>query len=232
MRIILGLCALTLVVGCTSTSRIQDKGFDEVNHARAAMLSAVDTPTGLASSFWASPYKKEADDLNPTDIVPVGLGMVTDPWNTLPPPLGTAYYPWKAFVTVVRAIPLVGYPTCDDNCKIWGGEDGGPLWYVIAPGINAVDALVSPIGEDVTPGNSPVPGNGKFFAYWQARNAAMRKGFVHAGNTMKYLLLNTNSNQWPYDSWYPTQLARSKTTMHNTFDTFLFNFDWDDPFVN
>ncbi len=232
MRIILGLCASALLCACGSTSEIQEKGFNEVNQGRAAMISGLDAPAGLVASAWASPYRKDAEDLNPTDIVPLAV-MATDPWNVLPPPLGTAYVPWKAFVTVVRAIPFVGYPTCDDGCKVslGCGEEGGPLWYIIAPGINAVDALVSPVGEEVTDSNSPVPGNGKFFAYWRLRNDGMRKGLVHAGNTMKYMFLNTNSNFAPYDTWYPTQMTRSKTNMHSTLDLHLFNFDWDDPFA-
>ncbi|MSR75931.1 MAG: hypothetical protein EXS14_10735 [Planctomycetes bacterium] len=231
MRIILGLCTAALLCACSATSEIQDKGWNDLNQGRAALLSTADVPMGLVASSWAAPYRKEAEDLNPTDIVPLAV-MATDPWNVLPPPLGTAYVPWKAFVTVVRAIPFVGYPTCEDSCKVslGCGEDGGPLWYVIAPAINAVDALVSPIGEDVTDDNTPTPGNGNFFAYWRLRNNAMRKGLEHAGHTMMYLFLNTNSTHPPYDTWYSTQLTRSKTNMHRTFDIHLSNFDWDDPF--
>jgi hypothetical protein len=87
-------------------------------------------------------------------------------------------------------------------------------------------------GEGVAADHTPVPGNGNFGDYWCSRIGSHFRNMRHAAYTTKYLLLNANSDLPPYDQWYPDTLQRDLTTFHKTFDTFLFNYDWDDPYTN
>lgn len=116
----------------------------------------------------------------------------------------------------------------EQNPKLVTETRNAVLWAVDAPA-GFVGATWAGLGTDVTSANTPTPGNGSPIAYWQHRNRAMRAPLLHSANTMKYLLLNTNSSFTPYDTW-STQFSRSRTNIHNTFDTFLFNFDWDNPY--
>jgi hypothetical protein len=89
---------------------------------------------------------------------------------------------------------------------------------------------VSPVWETTAGDHTPVPGNSNLDEYWKFRGNSFGDSVTHAGHTLKYLFLNTNSDLPPYDT-FGEQLQRDKTTIHKTFDTFLFGADWDDPYA-
>jgi hypothetical protein len=112
------------------------------------------------------------------------------------------------------------------------GADAGPLWYVVGPPIRDLDAFAAPVRETVAADHTPVAGNNSMTAYWTKRMNSHVSHMRHAGYTLKYLLLNTNSDLPPYDDFFPDQLSRDKTTIHKTLDKFLFGFNWNDPYIN
>lgn len=237
MTRMLGALALAMPLffaGCAQT-QVYDTVYDHTTKVESGAAIAADAPFGFVGSAWAAPYEQKAEDISLADLPGFAFGA-TDPWNVLPPPFGTMYVPWKVFVTVVRTIPFVTYPKAGEagpGTVTWvSGSNPGPVWHAIGPAINDLDSYVLPVRETVANDHTPTPGHGKYGAYWATRANSMFHHVGHAGYTMKYLFLNTNSDLPPYDSWYPEQMQRSKTTIHKTFDTFLFNFDWDDPYVN
>lgn len=237
MTRILAVSALLLTglfTGCAQTG-VYDTVYDEHTKVSGGVAIVADAPAGFVGSAWAATYEQKAEDITLADLPGFAFGA-TDPWNVLPPPLGTMYVPWKVMVTLVRTIPFVTYPKQGEGCPgtvTWcSGEHPGPIWYAVGPAIEDLDCYVLPVRETVANDHTPVPGHGRYGAYWASRANSFWHTVGHAGYTMKYALLNTNSDLPPYDSWYPEQMQRSKTTIHKTFDTFLFNYDWDDPYIN
>jgi hypothetical protein len=230
----LALCLPVLFQGCAQ-SGVYDTVYDQSTKVEAGAAIGLDAPFGFTGSAWAAPHEQKAEDITLADLPGFTFG-VTDPWNVLPPPFGTMYVPWKVVVTLVRTIPFVTYPKAGEGSPgtvTWvSGEHPGPIWYAIGPGIEDVDAYVLPVHETAAADHTPVPGHGRYGEYWASRANAYFRTIGHAGYTLKYLLLNANSDLPPYDSWYPDAMERGKTTIHKTFDTFLFGYDWDDPYIN
>jgi len=221
-----------LFTGCAQTE-VWDSVYDRTAKVPGSVVTALDAPVGFTGASWTDVYKRDAADITIADS-PGWMFGLTDPMNVLPPPFGSFYHPWKLFVTAVRVFPFVTYSQEGDghSFTITGGEHPGPLWYVVGPALEDLDSFVSPVEETVAADFTPVPGNNNFGAYWATRANHHITNLQHAGYTLKYVFLNTNSNLPPYDNFFPDQMSRDKTTIHKTFDTFLFGFDWDDPYIN
>ena len=102
---------------------------------------------------------------------------------------------------------------------------------MVGPALEDLDSYVHPIHTTVTASHTPVPGDGTRNEYLLARWNHQARNIKHAGYTLKYWLLGTNSDLPPYDNFFPDQASRDKTTVLQTIDTFLFGFDWDDPYL-
>lgn len=116
-------------------------------------------------------------------------------------------------------------------------EANDAAWDGAAAVWTAVDAPAGLVGSTIASSSnsadhSPVPGNGSFGDYWGHRIDGHFRHFDHIGNHWKYYFWNANSEQPPYEYWWPTTIERDKTTWHETFDNHLFLFNWDDPYVN
>lgn len=187
---------------------------------------------GYSAGSWVEPHEQDAADITLADAPGFLFGM-TDPYQVLPPPFGTAYAPWKLFVTAVRVFPFVTYSDAGEGSTLTmtSGKHAGPLWYAVGPALEDLDSFVSPVHATVAADHTPVPGDGTRTAYLMARFNHQFRNIKHAGYTMKYWFLDANSNLPPYDNYFPDVMSRNKTTILQTLDTFLFNFDWDDPYV-
>jgi hypothetical protein len=187
---------------------------------------------GYSMGSWVEPHEQNAADITLADVPGFAFGL-TDPYQVLPPPFGTAYAPWKLFVTAVRALPFVTYSEngAVTSFTLTSGSTPGPLWYVVGPALEDLDSYVHPIHTTVTASHTPVPGDGTRNEYLLARWNHQARNIKHAGYTLKYWLLGTNSDLPPYDNFFPDQASRDKTTVLQTIDTFLFGFDWDDPYL-
>ncbi|HMS17795.1 MAG TPA: hypothetical protein PKA37_13220 [Planctomycetota bacterium] len=231
VAVMLGItCVLS---GCSAPS-IYDGIYDKTTTASGYAVTAVESPAGFVAAGWTDAHERAAEDITLADLPAFAFGL-TDPTQVLPPPFGTFYAPWKIFVTAVRAFPFVTWNTDNENTTQWtfaGGAHPGPLWYAVGPAIRDLDAYASPLQETVAADHTPVPGNNNMRAYWSKRMNSHVSNVRHAGYTLKYLLLNTNSDLPPYDDFFPDQMSRDKTTIHKTLDTFLFGFDWNDPYIN
>ena len=226
------LSAALFLCSCSAPG-IYDGIYDKTSTATGYSAAMIDAPAGFVGANWTDPHEQAAEDISLADLPAFAFGL-TDPTQVLPPPFGTFYAPWKLFVTTVRAVPFVTYTNNDRNDNHFtftSGDNPGPLWYAVGPAINDLDFYAQPLRETVAGDHTPVPGNGNMEAYWMKRINSHVKHMRRAGYTLKYLLLNTNSNLPPYDNMYPDQMSRSKTNIHKTFDTFLFGFDWDDPYL-
>ncbi len=133
------------------------------------------------------------------------FAMLVDPWN-----LQT--FVWVAFL------------------QIWN-TPVNPFYYLIGEGDIDVGP-VKPIEETVTAHYTPVPGGGDGGRYWRSRVVSHFRNIENSWYTLKYTFFNTNSSLPPYDSYYPDELEREKTTIHFTLDYHLFSYDWDDPYVS
>jgi len=187
---------------------------------------------GYSAGSWVEPHEADAADITLADT-PGFLFGLTDPYQLLPPPFGTAYAPWKLFVTAVRVFPFVTYSDAGEGSTLTmvNGKHAGPLWYAVGPALEDLDSFVAPVHATVTAGHTPVPGNGTRASYVTTRFNQQFRDIKHAGYTLKYWLLDANSNLPPYDNYFPDVMTRNKTTILQTLDTFLFNFDWDDPYM-
>lgn len=138
---------------------------------------------------------------------PYYYAQIVDPWNW-------SHLVWRTFHTI-WTVPV------------------NPAYHVSEGAIADYDQWVSPVRETVAFNFTPAPhGGGQGLKYWASRSDAFVNHMVNAWGTIKYTLFNTNSYYPPYDRWYPEQLQGEKTTIHRTIDTFLFRYDWDDPYVN
>lgn len=228
------LAATLMLGGCFSVSDQYDEIYDLGTSATGGVVTGADAPVGFVGANWVTPHEQKAEDITLADLPGFAFGA-TDPFNVLPPPFGTFYVPWKLFVTVVRAIPFVTYSEAGDGggSVTWlSGSEPGPVWYAIGPAIEDLDSYVVPATETVAANHVPAPGFGDYRAYWSRRARSHLANMRHAGNTLKYLFLNANSNLPPFENWFPETMERDKTTIHYTFDAFLFNFDWDDPYID
>jgi hypothetical protein len=132
--------------------------------------------------------------------------LLVDPWN-----LQT--FIWIGFTELWR-VPI------------------NPFYYLVDNGDQCGCGDIKAIEETVTAHYTPVPGGGDGGRYWRARVVSNFRNFQTSWYTIKYAFLNTNSSLMPYDSYYPDELEREKTTIHYTIDYHLFGFDWDDPYVS
>ncbi len=84
----------------------------------------------------------------------------------------------------------------------------------------------------ITMDGGPVPGNNDypdhFGKYWEAQGDHL----AHAFKTFALWSLNTNYEYPPYETFFEDQEPRAMWTIGKTFDVHLFNYDWDDPFLN
>lgn len=234
-RTFVALClGATLFTGGCAAPKVYDGIHDQASTATGYVWTLADAPAGFVGANWSAPHEQAAEDITLADLPLFAFGL-TDPTQVLPPPFGTFYAPWKIFVTAVRAFPFVTVPGDGENSSpltFTSGTNPGPLWYVVGPAIRDLDSYASPIRETVAADHTPVPGNNNMGAYWSRRINSHVKHARHAGYTLKYLFLNTNSDFPPYDNFFPDQLSRDKTTIHQTLDRFLFGFDWNDPYIN
>ena len=227
------VCIPLLFTSCAQ-SETYDTIYDHTSSFAGGAVVGADAPIGFVGGNWTDPHEQAAADITLADA-PGFLFGLTDPTQVLPPPIGTFYAPWKLFVTAVRVFPFVTYSKAGEgggSLTMTGGKNAGPLWYVGGPALEDLDSFVVPAHETVAADYTPVPGDGNMGKYWAIRANHHWSHIRHAGHTLKYILLNTNSNLPPYDNFFPDQLSRDKTTIHKTFDTFLFGFDWDDPYIN
>ncbi|MAB89399.1 MAG: hypothetical protein CMJ90_08075 [Planctomycetes bacterium] len=227
--------ALTYAGADLGTYAAHGVTFDAPLHSNAGLIGGIAggaAGLGYSMGSWVEPYEKAAADLTLADVPAFAFGL-TDPYQVLPPPFGTAYAPWKLFVTAVRALPFLSHSEDGEAASftMTSGSTPGPLWYVVGPALEDLDSFVQPIRTTVTASHSPVPGDGTRNGYLMARWNHQWRNFKHSGNTLKYWLFSTNSNLPPYDNFFPDQTSRDKTTILQTIDTFLFGFDWDDPYL-
>jgi len=187
---------------------------------------------GYSMGSWIEPHEADAADITLADTPGFAFGL-TDPYQLLPPPFGTAYAPWKLFVTAFRVFPFVTYSDAGDGhtFTMTGGKNPGPLWYVVGPALEDLDSYVQPVHATTTASHTPVPGDGTRWSYLNARWGQQFRNIKHAGYSLKYMLLSTNSDLPPYDNYFSDQMSRDKTTILQTIDTFIFGFDWDDPYI-
>ena len=143
---------------------------------------------------------------DPSTRFPEYLAQVVDPYN----------YPhlaWRAFYTI-WSLPI------------------NPVQCLTKRPMDDWNGYVSPIRETVTYDHVPTPFGGNGPKYWASRSNNL---VMHAGNiwsNVKYHFLNTNSYLPPYDRWYPEVIQGEKTMIHRTLDLHLFNFDWENPYID
>ena len=94
----------------------------------------------------------------------------------------------------------------------------------------ALPLLVTSCAE--TSAYTPVPGQGPHSDYVSSHLASWGQSMSHAGYTLHYNLLNTNSNIPPYEAWIPGTVEREATTIGMTLDHFLFGYDWENPYID
>ena len=233
LAILLGMAAPLLLLGSCAQSAAHDDLYKLAAEGTGTIAAGVDAPVGFVAGTWTAPHEQKAEDISLADV-PGFMFSAVDPYNVLPWPFGTFYVPWKMAVTTLKVFPFVTYSEEGEGAPMvfTSGAHGGPLWHVFGPAIEDMDSFVIPAGETTTSSHTPVPGNGDRMGYWRSRTTSIVKGFTHAGYTMKYAFLGANSDKPPYDNYFPDVMERDKTTIHYTFDTFLFNYDWDDPFID
>jgi len=77
----------------------------------------------------------------------------------------------------------------------------------------------------------PAPGNNDYGDHLGGWGETQLNNLAHAGHSLHWILLHTNSEDVPYERWHDDQLPRAMFTIGKTFDLAFLNYDWDDPFM-
>ncbi len=77
----------------------------------------------------------------------------------------------------------------------------------------------------------PVSGNNDYGAHVSNYVTSQGTHLEHAFKTAGLWLLNTNFEYPPYETFLDDQMPRAMWTIEKTVDVHLFNYDWDDPFL-
>ena len=198
------LAALTVVfAGCGTTVTTLSSHNGIVDEAYDADVQM----TSYLGASLASPANAVGAVWNdPQTEFPFYLTSIVDPYN----------YPhmfWRAFYTI-WTVPV------------------NPLYHVTRGPVEDWDSYVVPVRETIAYDFTPTPHGGHATAYFTSRFKSHAAHFQNIGNTIKYHLFNTNSSLPPYDRFYPDVWQQDKTTLHRTFDTHLWRYDWDNPYID
>lgn len=134
-----------------------------------------------------------------------------------------------ATFVVLLALGLVSLPACTSSNVSSDDNVGGMATTVLDAPFGATMALAT-TGASRSKDYSPAPGDGGF-AYWGYRANSFSRSWTRITDNVMYNLFNTNCAFPPYDSWCDS-FQGDMTNMMKTIDVHLFNFDWDDPYVN